>query len=79
MVVACGKLSRGLLSSVFNERRTLFQVRFFYHQKVRSASLGLYVVKVTPLGNITDRIWWVYGDQSDIWNNDAVVLSVPYR
>ncbi|XP_015594749.1 ALK tyrosine kinase receptor isoform X1 [Cephus cinctus] len=57
------------------------QVRFFYHQYgVHQGSLGLYLVQIKPHQNQSERLWWNYGDRSDVWYNQAVILpDTRYR
>ncbi|XP_068993762.1 ALK tyrosine kinase receptor isoform X2 [Neodiprion pinetum] len=57
------------------------QVRFFYHQYGKQSSgLGLYLVQIKQHQNVSDRLWWLYGDRSDVWNNQAIALpEVKHR
>ncbi|XP_076635362.1 anaplastic lymphoma kinase isoform X1 [Colletes latitarsis] len=57
------------------------QVRFFVHQYgVHSGALGLYLVQVKPHQNLSERLWWSFGNKNDIWHNQAVALpDIKYR
>uniref|UniRef100_A0ABD2WEB8 Tyrosine-protein kinase receptor n=1 Tax=Trichogramma kaykai TaxID=54128 RepID=A0ABD2WEB8_9HYME len=57
------------------------KVRFFYHQYgTHTVALGLYLVQLKPHQNHTERLWWSFKDNSDLWNGAAVVLpSIRYR
>ncbi|CAK9818713.1 ALK tyrosine kinase receptor [Anthophora plagiata] len=57
------------------------QVRFFYHQYgVHSGSLELYLVQVKPHQNHSESLWRSYGDKSDVWYSQAIVLpDIRYR
>ncbi|XP_063995101.1 leukocyte tyrosine kinase receptor isoform X2 [Diachasmimorpha longicaudata] len=57
------------------------QVRFFFHQYgAFSGSLGLYLVQMKPHQNQSHRLWWSYGDRSDIWYNHALALpEIRYK
>ncbi|XP_076176518.1 anaplastic lymphoma kinase isoform X2 [Ptiloglossa arizonensis] len=58
------------------------QVRFFFHQYgVHSSSLGLYLVQqIRPHQNHSERLWWSYGDRSDVWYDQAIALpAIKYR
>ncbi|KOC67358.1 MAM and LDL-receptor class A domain-containing protein C10orf112 [Habropoda laboriosa] len=57
------------------------QVRFFYHQYgVNSGSLELYLVQVKPHQNHSELLWRSYGDKSDVWYGQAIVLpDIRYR
>ncbi|XP_012251030.2 ALK tyrosine kinase receptor isoform X2 [Athalia rosae] len=57
------------------------QARFFYHQYgPHSSGLGLYLVRIIQQQNVSEKLWWKFGDQSDVWYNQAVVLpEVKHR
>ncbi|KAK0161971.1 hypothetical protein PV327_008362 [Microctonus hyperodae] len=57
------------------------QVRFFVHQYGEfSGSLGLYLIQMKPNQNHSHRLWWTYGDRSDVWYNEVVTLpDIRYR
>ncbi|XP_011304808.1 ALK tyrosine kinase receptor isoform X2 [Fopius arisanus] len=57
------------------------QMRFFFHQYgTFSGSLGLYLIQMKPHQNQSQRLWWSYGDRSDIWYNQVVALpNIRYR
>lgn len=59
----------------------ILQVRFFYHHYgARSDSMGLYLVKVKPHQNESERLWWKFGNSGDAWYNEAIALpDVRYR